>query len=559
MTIVSASELEYLKGITSLWKNTEDDYVPQDDRVHAGFAYGADFILPKLFCKKNRSELLMDQYGSAILQRSDEADRYWTENSEVYPTKKLVVEFEPRPEQEPLFKSIKDKMDTDGNIGGIIKAPPGFGKSYCSIKLAGIYKQQTLIVVPNDILSEQFKEGIQQFSNLEEDDIGMIQGSDVLKLMKNGQYNKDICIVKIQSLLAQMKSIDALWLKGIYSRFGLVFYDECHVSGSALGYSKTASIMATDNIIGLSATPFTKGINNFLMTNSMGEILIDVDHQNLIPDVTLYNVPAMFDGNEQNQLRYAAKDYIMFLAKHNSMLENKLEYLNYIAEWAIYNQSIGHTVAVLFANNKLVTKVYDIIKSKGYDVGMIVGKTKKVLPKQVHYLDRMNYQLYLQTYKEVFPKRKSIKEYKEMIKEKQLGYHLTKPFEKDIEKINEYLLKIGREPIHIEKSTIITKTEREIMNEKPIIVSNFKLLSAGYDKSSLSNILIGTPLIGKVPVIQVTGRITRTHKEKIQEVQAQFFFTDEYIKTFSSMPHVLVNNLKVAYPTASYKYEGFTF
>ncbi len=559
MTVVSKSEFEYLWNISSIWQNNDDDTVPMIDRTLAGFQYGENYILPKHFIIQNDSELSIDVYGAEILKRTRESDLYWAQDIFLpHPMIKMQVLFDPRKEQEHIFELLNNKMKRDGNIGGIIKAPPGFGKSFVSIKAAANFQMKTLIVVPNDILSEQFKESIVQFSNLELDDIGMIQGSDVISLMNNGQYDKDICIVKIQSLLSQIKTIDAMWLKQFYSRFGLVFYDECHVSGSAIGYSKTAAIMNTNNIVGLSATPFLKGINNFLMQNSMGELLVDVDHQNLIPDITIHNVFVNFTEQEKGRLNFAKSDYIRFLATHNMLLEDKLEYLNFIADYAIYKQSIGHQVAVLFANNKLVKKVYDMIVNKGGDPGMIIGSTKKVVPKLVTYIDRESYANYVYGFKKYFPKRK-FKEYSEKTKEEMLGYHLTKPFLKDIEKLNALMKTNDEELITIYEYKKSDKTERELMNEKDIIVSNFKLLSAGYDKSSLSSILIGSPLIGKIPVIQTVGRVTRIDDSKIQEITAQFFFSSEYLKHFPSMAHVLANNLRIAFPDSKYHYDGFNF
>jgi superfamily II DNA or RNA helicase len=136
-----------------------------------------------------------------------------------------------------------------------------------SIKLSSIIGYKTLCIVPNSILEDQWVDEISNFTGLSKDKIGIIQGSDIAKIEKNNILDNDIIVVKIQTLLSQLKRINLIELEEFYSRIGLVFYDECHQSGAAESYAKTAIIFKTDNIIGLSATPFVKGINDFLMTN----------------------------------------------------------------------------------------------------------------------------------------------------------------------------------------------------------------------------------------------------------------------------------------------------
>ena len=85
------------------------------------------------------------------------------------------------------------------------------------------------------------------------------------------------------------------------------------------------------------------------------------------------------------------------------------------------------------------------------------------------------------------------------------------------------------------------------------------MLTTGYSRAELSHVIIGTPLIGSVPSIQVTGRITRALKTKNQDIQAQFFFTNVYVQSFKDMHFTLINNLKKSYKEAKFKFEGFDF
>jgi len=556
MVIVSRDEFEHLKNIPGIW-NKYNGNIGIEEKESAGIKINnqGDLLLPKFFLDLNWDILYSEEIGQKIVLRQKEfIDYEKSYNLHSHNMNKMTVHAEPRKEQLPVFEEYSKRIQETGNFNGIIVAKPGVGKTYMSIKLASLIKQKTICIVPNDILEGQWVESILEFSNLERDDIGIIQGSDINKLTKNSVYDKDIVVCKVQSLLSQLKTHDLYYLYNLYSIYGAVFFDECHTSGSAESYSKTAALFKTKNIIGLSATPFTKGINNFLMHNSMGDIAVELDHQNLIPNIHLHRACISLEQNEINKLQWGKNDYIQFLAMHNSFLENKIEYLQFIVDWAIYRNQSGHDVAILFSTNKIVYKVANMLKQQGYDPGVIVGKTKKKVPKQVRYLNQLEYQKYLNNFKLYFPKRK-LKEYKIRKVENISGYMITKPFEKDILKINESI----EDKIVITESIAEEMSEREIMNSKNIVVSNFKLLTAGYSKESLSTVLIGTPLIGKVPSIQVTGRVTRKYKNKPQDVHAHFLFTDIYLKYFPNMAHVLVNNLKVAYPTANFTWDNFNF
>jgi len=426
--------------------------------------------------------------------------------------------------------------------------------TFMSIKLSSIIKQKTICIVPNTILEDQWIEEIVDFSGLSKSEIGVIQGSDINKIKL--ALEKDIIVVKIQSLLSQLKTINLRELMVLYNSVGLVFYDECHQSGAALGYSKTTHMFNTRNIIGLSATPFLRGINKYLMDNSIGKVLIDVDHQNLIPEFTLHCIPVEFTIDEMNKLNYYKNDYLLFLATHNMILETKDMYLDHLVDWVVYRYNEGHNIAILFSANKIVFKIADKLIERGLDPGIITGATKKKLNISKDYFTYNQMNKYLLNYPLVFPKRKNLPKFKELKNE--LGkYGVSKSISKDFEKVKEYCENnniIIDLTIH---ATIVKNfTEREIMHKKNPIISNFKMLTTGYSNSRLSSIFVGTPLVGAIPSIQVAGRTTRVDPDKIQDVQSQFFFSDYYMKCFPNMHYTLMNNLKKNYPTAKFNLIG---
>lgn len=545
MDILHIQDWEYLKLQPVFW-NKYNGSIPFDDRDLAVLKIGETVILPKFFIDNNYEDLLVDQVGYALINRRNNTTHEGASSN-------LIVESAPRKEQEEAFELINNVWNTTRNISGIIKAAPGWGKTFLGIKTASILKQKVLYIVPNDILEDQWVESIIKFSNLEKEDIGIIQGSDIAQLIKKKVFEKDVVVCKVQSLLSQVKSLDLYYLEELYSCFGLVFYDEAHVSGSAEGFAKTSYIFKTNNIIGLSATPYRAGLNEFLLFNAMGKMFYESDHQNLVPTIGLHNAHIEFDQKELGRLMYAKTDYIRFLATYNMILETKNEYFEYLASWVIYRHSLGYKVAVLFSTNKMVNKLSQILRNKGVDVGVITGQTESEVKTYKDYITSMDYTKYQEKYLVVFSKKKKIPE----IKLKNGRYELTKKNKEDIDILNDNLSE--NDKIKIISIEVSPLSDREIMKEKEIIISNFKMLSAGYDDDRLSCILFGSPLIGKVPVIQSLGRITRINPDKIQEVAAHFFFTQNFINHFPDMVHILVNNIKVQYSDSKFTWEGFNF
>jgi superfamily II DNA or RNA helicase len=519
--------------------------IPIEDRDLCVLIKEDGVHLPKQFIKNHFADLA--NFGI------EEVHNYARETHKfTYNNINIVSNITPRPEQEPLIEEVVNIFNRQTYVNGIIQAAPGFGKTKTSLKLIELLGLKTLVIVPGDLLEEQWTKDIESSLNIE---VGHIQGSDLDKL--DDQFCKKVSVAKVQSLLSQLKSKDLNILKDVYSSFDLIIYDECHTSGSADGYSKTSHMFNTPNILGLSATPFTKDLNKFLMLNSIGEIIYISDHKNLIPDINLHNMFLELSPGDVNRLNWSKQDYIRFLATYNNILEQKPAYINYIADWVAYRHSQGYTTAILFSNNKLVEKLNIVLRARGFDPGVIIGKTKRDTFKEKLYISDEDYSWYYHNYKKTFPKRKDINIILKKV-DKFDGvsrYFVNKKHVLDIEKINETL---DNYSIKVTKLDVPNMSEREIAKTKKIIISNFKLLSAGFDLSVLSCLIFGSPLIGKIGVIQSIGRIARIDANKRQDIQVHFIFTDYFTKSFPNMVHTLKNNIKVEYDS-KFIWEGFDF
>jgi superfamily II DNA or RNA helicase len=505
-------------------------------------------LVPRFFWEINLERIPAEYCPSLELdERMQELDElyksYWIslQNNAVTETWHLKSEAEPREEQSEPLNFLLNEMQEKHRLRGILQAPPGAGKTFMSIKTISNFRAKALIIVPNEVLQDQWVEAILQFSNLTEDQIGIIQGSDLDK--SQIEIDKPVTIIKIQSLFSQIKRNKLYDLMNFYKYCDMVFYDECHTSGAATSYSKTSSLFMTPNIIGLTATPYRTGVNDYLLKSSIGETLYKLEHNNLTPSIEIHNVYTEFSPNEIKRLRSIGQDYVMFLGMFNAMMKSKNQYFEYLADIVAWNHSQGHNLVVLFSTIALMEKLQNEINKRHPSISdkvlLLKGKTKQ---------DAMD--MVKEARKEIMVEYKKYKEeLDELVKAKEL-----KRKEAQV-KIKERRAEIDARIEYLKEHALDLYKQK--VRESEIIVSNYNLLSAGFDKSQLSNIIFGgAPRIGKISVIQSIGRITRIHEGKLKPL-VQYFIPSFFIDSKTSTSIILTNNIKVQYPDAKFKYVGF--
>lgn len=359
--------------------------------------------------------------------------------------------------------------------------------TYISINIGSQTGGQVLVIVPNNLLCEQWKQSLIDFTDLTENDIGMIKGSDLGKLRAKGQNAKPVMICLIQSLDSQLQRAKFEDLVDFYRNTSIVFYDETHTSGAADGYAKTSGIFTTYNIVGLSATPYKKDKNLFQLYTGIGQIVYISTHQNLIPNCNMHLLDIPITPKDERELVdiFQKTNYNFFMSKLEDYLFKVDAYFVYIAEWLIYRYKQGYSSVVLF-------------------------KTNKMLDKLKLFLEKLQ----------------------------------------------------GDLPI---KTTILTnetaKKNRKELTSSNIILSNYKMFSAGADYPFLSCVFFASMVLSKTTIIQTLGRVTRKFADKIQEVQAHFLLAKFIYPLYSNNePHLnIVRAVKLQYPDAQFKWDnGFT-
>ena len=504
--------------------------------------------VPKFFYRNYKRYLNIDGNIGHYFDDIEKVDEYNAFDNPHCKIQKFYINTEPREEQLPLFEKIDKHLTTSSILQGIIQAAPGYGKTYSSLKISSNLKLRTLIVVPNDVLLNQWKEAILKFSNLAPEDIGILQGSDPQYLIK--ECEKEVNLIIINSLYSQIKRLGREFVFSLYKNIGLVFYDEAHVSGAAESFSKTSNVFLTNNIIGLTATPYRKGLNEFLLINSIGEIFFKSEHQNLIPSIYIHNCWIETDQKKIDSLAYFRNDYTRFLAIYNSLLSESDVYFNYLADWIAFRLHEGHKVAILFSTNKMIFKMANLLKYKyKIDSGVIIGETEKEVKKiKPFFTQKMIDQIY-EVYLEVYPRKRTLPKLIENGNIKDKDYKL-------IEDINNYRKSKNLDLVIIAEPER-KLTEMEVAKTKPVTISNFQSMSAGYDDDKISSMIFGSIIVGKVGVIQSIGRATRANPDKIQTIPVHFMWSQFLLQYFPDLHWTLIRNIKVQYPTADFHMENF--
>ncbi|MGM0366253.1 MAG: TOTE conflict system archaeo-eukaryotic primase domain-containing protein [Actinomycetota bacterium] len=142
--------------------------------------------------------------------------------------------------------------------GGVIVAPPGFGKTVIGIELIARKRKPSLIIVHRRQIYEQWIERIQDFLGLNKKDIGQI--------CANKKRPSEITVAMVQSL-AKFSG-----LKDISESFGTIIIDECHHI-PAKSFRKTIVNFNPCYIYGLTATPKRKYNDEKMIFFYIGDII----------------------------------------------------------------------------------------------------------------------------------------------------------------------------------------------------------------------------------------------------------------------------------------------
>jgi superfamily II DNA or RNA helicase len=163
--------------------------------------------------------------------------------------------------QEPVVNKYLERV-SNGNGGGLLELPCGFGKTSISLYILSQLKKKTFVIVHKEFLLNQWVERIQQF--LPKARVGRIQGQII------DIENKDIVIGMLQSL--SMKEYPA----SVFDSFGFTIIDEVHHISSQT-FSNALFKIVTKYMLGLSATMNRKDGTTRVFKMFLGDVIFKGD------------------------------------------------------------------------------------------------------------------------------------------------------------------------------------------------------------------------------------------------------------------------------------------
>ncbi len=140
-----------------------------------------------------------------------------------------------------------NKYVDHGYCGFIFEAPPGFGKTFCAIKMLERIGTTALVIVPRSNLVEQWVDRIVEHTDMNPEDIGMVSGTTV-----NWQGKK--IVIGLVHSVALLEKNPLRFGAGFHDYFGCTIFDEVDRSVPPATFAPVVGMMPTRYRIGCSAT-----------------------------------------------------------------------------------------------------------------------------------------------------------------------------------------------------------------------------------------------------------------------------------------------------------------
>ena len=258
-----------------------------------------------------------------------------------------------------LIGPVLDRINSERNVG-VIKARPGAGKTVIGVYLAVKTQKRTLIIIDNSNLLEQWKDSILKFTNLEEENIGHIQGKIFHVTDKT-----PIVICMVQTLVSKIKrNTKQFYLKIRDAGFDLVLFDECHKSSTGPKYATAALLLNTKNIIGLSATPFVQSLHKLMLENTIGETIVEDKQYELIPKIFFVKYDSGLTESYGRRISYS-RDFIRQRAMFNKAIVKSDVYFQVIFELTKTLVADGHRIIIIAFTKEQVTQISNCLTTNG--------------------------------------------------------------------------------------------------------------------------------------------------------------------------------------------------
>lgn len=306
--------------------------------------FGEVLFLPKLFLYNYKSQYLVKYLGQRVIQ----------------PQIIDGIEFNGNLRQEQInaFNAIVESYKRSNRINGIIKLATGTGKTVLGIYLSAITKLKTIIIVDNEDLMNEWEETIYSFTNLTKQNVGIIKGNKI------DIINKSIVLASSQTLVSKLKNdFENFFLLFDSAGFALAIFDECHTTSATINSSKINVLLRTDNILGLSATPYHKDLPEILMKNTVGEVIYDMKNKEIIPSFNIVYYQSEITKNKKAFVISKLPDLIQQRSLYNKLITKCEKWSNTTVKLVKHCLNKNHDVIIVCLTKEQVIEISNKLSS----------------------------------------------------------------------------------------------------------------------------------------------------------------------------------------------------
>lgn len=390
---------------------------------------------------------------------------------------------------------------------GVLESGTGTGKTFMATQLMCKFKEKVLVLVDMNLLIEQFIDSLLKFTDIKEEEVGIIRGSEL------DYKNKKIIIATMQTLSRKINI-----MKELSEEIGFIVQDECQIA-SCDTIQEIFKHFKPMYQLGLSGTPYRDDHMDFLIRESIGPIIYTSNREFMIQKGSIV-VPI---------LRPIFLKCDRLYQQHIEG-ETELEFRDVVEEY--YN------------DDNTIDKISDFILKFYHDNSqLVICKETKLVST---YFERLLLKQFpeLLTLAENFRKKKidELKKEFELIKDK-----TSKVAEKDKTRLMKKIdivknllwyeieeLKENKDYNSIYRFTgSLKKAERDLLAKKIengeikiLLVTTTADKAISFDRLNICHLLFSTRERGNT--IQRCGRIMRTHTEKKQPIVFDYIY-DHYM------------------------------
>lgn len=271
--------------------------------------------------------------------------------------KKIKINCNAKPRNNIQKQVVKFIVDNDDCL---VNLAPGKGKTIISIMAICKIKRKTLVLVDQNFLIQQWKKRIVEFTDLKDDDIGLLQANKEI-------LDKPIVISTIQTLKNKVKNSFNETREKLKD-FGIVIVDEVHTVIGTEKFNQSLFLISSKRLIGLTATLYRYGNRDFLFYDWFGSKVYSNVSDEVEPVINIVK----FKSNLTNKtVRYILNNYTKTNNNEfkNKVFFNKLKWTNALINDRLTIIKISALIYKLYKEKRTI-----LVISSYVDILQVISK-----------------------------------------------------------------------------------------------------------------------------------------------------------------------------------------